>query len=403
MDGHPSKDIVGSMGKELAGKTIVLCITGSVAAVKCPEIARELMRHGAEVFPVMSEAALGLITADLMEWATGNEVVTRLTGKIEHVSLGKKADLVLVCPATANTVSKIACGIDDTPVTSVVSVALGLGKKIVMVPAMHYSMYDHPALRENLDKLVKMGVSVIEPRHEEGRAKVATTSDIADFVRAALGKNDFAGKKIMVTAGPTIEPMDPMRVITNLGTGKMGLALARTAALRGAHVTLVCNPSVRTGDLHLGKVMLASTAAAQKSAILSELKSGKYDALIMAGSPADFAPEKAAGKKISSKEPFTLRLKPTEKIIDFVKKALPSTFLVIFKAEGGLSEKELAEKAFDRLEESGADLVVANEVAIAGKPEGEALIIDKAGKARKILGRKEELAGEILDAISGKM
>lgn len=398
---HPSKDIIGSSGRELAGRTIVLCITGSVAAIKCPEIARELMRHGAEVFAVMSQAALGLIAADLMEWATGNEVVTKLTGKIEHVTLGKKADLVLVCPATANTVSKIACGIDDTPVTSVVSVALGLKKPVAVVPAMHYSMYGHPALKENVERLKKIGVSVIEPRHQEGKAKAAATGDVVDFVLRTLGKNDLAGKRILVTAGPTVEQIDPMRVITNRSSGNMGLAIARAAWLRGAEVALVCNSAIRAPDFC--KIVLAETTSEMKSAVLGEPKSEKYDALIMAAAPADFAPEKTLDKKIASDKPLTLKLKPTEKIIDFVKKASPSTFLVIFKAESGLSEKELVKMTFDRLKESRADLAVANDAAIAGGDEGKIILIDKNKKSTGLAGNKSELANGILDGVSERL
>jgi len=144
---HPSKDIIGTKGDELKGRRIVLCVTGSVAAVKSPEIARELMRHGAEVYSVMTEMAQKIIHPNLMEWATGNPVVTALSGKVEHVALAGdrkwKADLVLVAPATANTISKIACGIDDTPVTSVVSAAFGSNIPIIIVPAMHESMYRH--------------------------------------------------------------------------------------------------------------------------------------------------------------------------------------------------------------------------------------------------------------------
>lgn len=401
---HPSKDILGTCGHSLTGKTIVFCITGSVAAVKCPEVARELMRHGAEVFCVMSPAAEGLITKDMMEWATGNEVVTRLTGKIEHVALGKKADLVLVCPATANTISKIACGIDDTPVTSVVSVALGLKKPIAVVPAMHYSMYDHPVLRENLGKLVgKIGVLVIEPRPEEGKAKVASTKKIVDSVLCALGPNDLKGKRVLVTAGPTFEPIDPMRVITNRSSGKMGLSIARAAFLRGADVTLVCNPVVGlTADEDENYTTIRiETTAEMKSAVLNEVKSSrKFDAVIMAAAPADFAPEKTAAKKISSDGPIALRLKPTEKIIDYVKTASPSTFLVIFKADGGnLSEKGLAELAFERLKKSKADIVVANDVAIAGRDSGKIILIDKNKKTARLAGSKSELANAILDRV----
>ncbi len=398
MDDHPSKDILGSSGHALKGKTIVLCITGSVAAVKCPEIARELMRHGAEVFCVMSPAAEGLITKDMMEWATGNEVVTRLTGRIEHVSLGKKADLVLVCPATANTISKIACGIDDTPVTSVVSVAMGLKKPIVLVPAMHYSMYDHPLLKENLGKLVgKLGVLTIEPRPEEGKAKAASTQKIVDSVLCALGPNDLGGKRVLVTAGPTIEPIDPMRVITNLSSGRMGLAIARAAFLRGADMTLVCNQSLKTEEDY--KTIKIETTAEMKSAVLKEVKSHKFDAVIMAAAPADFSPEKMAGKKISSDEPITLKLKPTEKIIDYVKTASPSTFLVIFKAEDALTEKELSKRAFGRLKKSKADLVVANDMAIVGRDGGKIILIDKNKKTTRLAGSKSELANAILDGI----
>lgn len=399
---HPSKDILGSIGRALAGKTVVFCITGSVAAVRCPEVARELMRHGAEVFCVMSPAAEGLITKDMMEWATGNEVVTRLTGKIEHVALGKKADLVLVCPATANTISKIACGIDDTPVTSVVSVALGLKKPIAVVPAMHYSMYDHPVLRETLGKLVgKIGVLMIEPRPEEGKAKVASTKKIVDSVLRALGPADLKGKRVLVTAGPTLEPIDPMRVITNRSSGKMGLSIARAAFLRGADVTLVCNPEIKADEDENYKTIRIETTAEMKSAVLNEVKSSrKFDAVIMAAAPADFAPEKTAAKKISSDGPMALRLKPTEKIIDYVKTASPSTFLVIFKAESGnLSENGLAELAFERLKKSKADLVVANDVAIAGRDSGKIILIDKNKKTARLAGSKSELANAILDGV----
>ncbi|MCK4369715.1 MAG: bifunctional phosphopantothenoylcysteine decarboxylase/phosphopantothenate--cysteine ligase CoaBC, partial [Candidatus Lokiarchaeota archaeon] len=150
---HPSKDIVESKGTILRGKIICMCLTGSVAVVSSPIVARELMRLGAEVICIMSKAATELINPTLMEWATGNKVITNLTGAVEHVYLAGdrprsvgKADLILICPATANTISKIACGIDDTPVTTVASTAFGSSIPIVIVPAMHESMYRHPIL-----------------------------------------------------------------------------------------------------------------------------------------------------------------------------------------------------------------------------------------------------------------
>ena len=179
---HPSTDIIVTKGKELNNKKIVLCVTGSVAAIKSPEIARELMRHGAQVFPVMTKMAQRIIHPDLMEWATGKPVILELTGKIEHVEMGSIADLILIAPATANTISKISCGIDDTPVTSVISVAFGNKIPIFLVPAMHESMYKHPILIQNIEKLHSLKCGFIGPELEEGKAKIAPVEKIVKTV-----------------------------------------------------------------------------------------------------------------------------------------------------------------------------------------------------------------------------
>src|SRR5438105_2358175 len=156
---HPSKDIISSKGRELAGRKIALLVTSSVASFKAPEIARELMRHGADVYAVTSPSTEKMIGADLLEWATGNPVVTHLTGKLEHIALGGKseghADLVLVAPATANTIGKLASGIDDTPVTTVAATAIGSRIPVVIAPAMHEPLYDHPIVQENISRLKK--------------------------------------------------------------------------------------------------------------------------------------------------------------------------------------------------------------------------------------------------------
>jgi phosphopantothenoylcysteine decarboxylase/phosphopantothenate--cysteine ligase len=185
---HPSEDIIGTKGNELKNKKIVLCITGSVAAIKSPEIARELIRHGAQVFPVMTKMAQRIIHPDLMAWATGNSVVSELTGKIEHVELGCNTDLILIAPATANTISKIVCGIDDTPVTSVISVAFGNKIPILIVPAMHESMYKHPILIQNIEKLRSLKCEFIGPEIKEGKAKIAPVEKIVESVIAKFAK-----------------------------------------------------------------------------------------------------------------------------------------------------------------------------------------------------------------------
>ncbi len=155
MNEHPSKDIVDSDGEELKGKKFVLCISASVAAYKAVDLARLLMRHGADVHTVMSKSSNKLLTADLMKWATGNDVVTKLTWKLEHIQLAnyRMSDLILYYPCTGNTLSKIANGIDDTPITSIASVALGSKIPIMIAPAMHEAMYENPILKENIEKL----------------------------------------------------------------------------------------------------------------------------------------------------------------------------------------------------------------------------------------------------------
>lgn len=191
---HYLKDIIGSKSNRLRNRKIALCITGSVAATKSPEIARQLMRHGAEIFTVMSAMAQTIIHPYLMEWATGNPVVTELTGKTEHIMLAgnfpNKVDLILLAPATANTISKIACGIDDTPVTTVASTAFGSEIPILVVPAMHESMYRHPIVTENMQKLKSLNVAFIGPRIDERKAKIAKVKDIVESVirRLTVGK-----------------------------------------------------------------------------------------------------------------------------------------------------------------------------------------------------------------------
>jgi phosphopantothenoylcysteine decarboxylase/phosphopantothenate--cysteine ligase len=414
LNSHPSKDIVGTKGDELKGKRIVLCITGSVAAVQCSEIARELMRHGAEVFAVMSQMAQRIIHTDLMEWATGKPVVAELTGKIEHVALTgvypeKKTDLILVAPATANTISKIACGIDDTPVTSTVSAAFGLEIPIVIVPAMHESMYRHPIVADNIRKLQKLGVEFIGPRIEEGKAKIAATDEIVNVVISRLGAKDMAGSRVVVTAGPTIEYIDPVRVITNKSSGKMGIAIAEEARRRGAQVTLIYGRGT-TPSLSDMKTLEVETTKQMHDMVLSELKAAQYDLLIAAAAAADFAPESSRDEKIDSHsvKRISMKLKALPKMIDDVKKVSPRTFLVAFKAEYKISNQELVERARERLRSSRADLVVANDVGRGGRgfqtDTNEVFIV---GRDRKVvhvpLAPKRDVAKKLLDLINEKM
>ncbi|HYB68729.1 MAG TPA: bifunctional phosphopantothenoylcysteine decarboxylase/phosphopantothenate--cysteine ligase CoaBC [Candidatus Acidoferrales bacterium] len=406
--------MIGTQGSELRSKRIVLCVTGSVAAVQSPEIARALMRHGAEVFVVMSPMAKKIVHPYLLEWATGNEVITELTGKIEHVALvgehSLKVDLVLVAPATANTISKIACGIDDTTVTSVVSTAFGSSCPIIIVPAMHESMYNHPILTKNIKELKSLGVEFAGPRFEEGKAKIAKTEEIVDAViRRLTVKQDFWGLNVLITGGATLEHIDPVRVVTNKSSGKMGVAIAEDALSRGAEVTLVYGSGTEYPPSKAHVLRVESTQQMHE-AVVSELNSRKYDLVVAVAAAADWAPEKPFSYKVSSHElrSLDLKLKPTAKIIDSVKKVSPRTFLVAFRAEYRLPKKKLIDSAYERLLKANADIIVVNDVGKKGvgfaTDTNEVFIIDKKRRIVHVpLAKKREVAKKILDVTIDRM
>ncbi|MDE1854366.1 MAG: bifunctional phosphopantothenoylcysteine decarboxylase/phosphopantothenate--cysteine ligase CoaBC [Thaumarchaeota archaeon] len=402
--GDPLKDIRSTRGKELDGRKVVLCVTGSVASIEVPALARELMRHGADVSVVMSESAEKLVRPETLEWATGNPVVRKLTGKTEHVRLAGewegRADLVLVAPCTANTLSKMALGIDDTPVTTLASMALGGGIPLVVCPAAHEPMYRNPAVAANLERLKERGVEFVGPRFEEGKAKMATVEEIVDASMRRLAAQDFRGKKVVVTGGPTVEFIDPVRVITNLSSGKMGVALAKGAWMRGAEVSYVHGGGLEPPPYIRSRKVL--TTAEMRATVLEELKRG-CDLFIMAAAPADFAPEsKAPGKIRTSEGTLSLKLKPTSKIIDEVRTKWPELYMVAFKAETAPSRGALAEAAKRFLKESGANMVVANDVS-SGKGFGtdtNSVLIIQRGRSREIAKRpKDEIAKTVLDDV----
>jgi phosphopantothenoylcysteine decarboxylase/phosphopantothenate--cysteine ligase len=380
---HPSKDILGTQGDELEDKKIVLCITGSIAAYRAIDLARLLMRHGADVHTVMSESTASvLLNPEIMRWATGNDVVTKLTGNLEHIFLADygMSDIIIVYPCTANTLGKVAAGIDDTPVTSVLSVGLGSKIPIIVAPAMHEAMYENVFVKENVSKLRELMVFV-EPKMEAGKAKVADPELILNATISVLyNRAVLSGKKVLVTAGSTIEYIDPIRIMTNLSSGKMGIAIAQEAKRMGATVTLVYGHGIANPPNV--KIVRVSTGQQMHNAVLSELSSNRYDIAIMSAAVADFAPSKKSDKKIDTRQgTVELSLIPTGKIIDEVKIKSKETFLVAFKADYCVSDSDLVENAYRKLEEANADIVVANDIGRIGSEPGsdknEVFIVNK--------------------------
>ena len=304
------KSIKGSKSNKLLGKSIVLGITGSIAAVESVKLARELMRHGAEVYAVMTSDAKKILHPYALEFATGNPVVDEITGKIEHVSYAgdhdRKCDLILIAPSTANTISKIAYGIDDTPVTTVVST--GFGKiPIIIVPAMHSSMYKNPIILENIDKLKNHGVLFLTPKFEENKAKLPDIDEIVQAVIKKLYVKDFVGKKVLVTAGPTIEKIDDVRFITNNSSGLMGIKLAEEFDMRGAEVTLVLGHTKLESYV---KTISVESFDEMHDAVMSNTDA---DIAVFTAATSDFHVDKPCSGKISSDSSTTINLIPNKK------------------------------------------------------------------------------------------
>jgi phosphopantothenoylcysteine decarboxylase/phosphopantothenate--cysteine ligase len=415
---HPSKDIIGLEGSEITGKKIVLCITGSIAAYRAIDLARLLMRHGAEVYSVMSEmVASTLLTPDMMKWATGNYVVTKLTGDLEHIFLADydMSDLILVYPCTANTIGKIANGVDDTPVTSVLSVALGSKIPIMIAPAMHKSIYDNPFVKENIYRLKERGVEFLEPVIIEGKAKVAQPEQVLKSVLDKFSESSIrrisslSDKNILVTIGSTIEHIDPIRVITNLSSGKMGNAIAEQARSMGANVTVIYGHMVqRQLDPSDFNVIKVTTSEEMYNTVILELSSKKYDIAILAAAVTDFTLEdKKFTKKIDSRiGKLLLPLSTTKKIIDQVKHASKNDiFVVAFKAEHHVSDSCLIERGYEKLKECNGDLIIANDIGRKGSEVGsdndEVFIIDRQKKVIHLrVQNKKNVARTLLHIIA---
>ena len=363
MTRHPSLDIVESYGTELTGKKIVLCVAGSVAAYKSIELARLLMRHGANVKCVMSNASTKLIKPDYMKWATGNNVITKLTGNMEHIDLAdyKRSDLVIVYPSTANTLGKLATGIDDTPISTILTVAFGSKIPIIMGLAMHRSMYENAAVRKNIAFLEKK-VDFVSPNMIEGKAKAPEPEDVLHFILTKFGQSKILkGKKVLMTAGPTIEKIDPIRIITNHSTGKTGVLLASELVSAGAKVTLVYGPGI-TEPPKGAKIIPVQTVTDMFNEVKKQMKK-KFDIIILAAAASDYIPKNQYSKKIkSTRNSLTVELKKAPKIIDHIKKLQKDAFLIGFKAETDISKKELVIRAKQKLRDSKADMIIANDI-----------------------------------------
>jgi len=405
---HPSLDIVSSHGVELTGKRIVLCVAGSVAAYKAIELARLLMRHGADVRCVTSNAVTKLIQPEYFKWATGNDVITKLTGELEHIRLAdyNQSDLMVVYPATANTLGKLANGIDDTPVSTVLTVSFGSKIPILMCLAMHASMYENSAVKKNIEFL-KNKIQFLAPKMIEGKAKSPEPEDVLENVLKKFGSSSILkNKKVLMTAGPTIEQIDPIRAITNQSSGKTGVSLASELVSAGSKVTFVYGPG-REKPPKGAKIINVLSSKEMHATVKSELKK-KFDIVIMAAAIADYVPTVQSKKKIkSSNSIMSISLKKAPKIIDEIKKYQKDVFLVGFKAETNLTKSQLIKSAEKKLRESSADMIIANDIGSIiykkNPQNNQVIIVDSEKNVSSKWTSKERIAKIIRKQIEEKI
>ncbi|MGD0355810.1 MAG: bifunctional phosphopantothenoylcysteine decarboxylase/phosphopantothenate--cysteine ligase CoaBC [Dehalococcoidia bacterium] len=388
------------------GKTIVLGITGSISAYKAADLAARFTKDGFRVDAVFTESAMKFASPMTLRNLTGRPVVTTMWElstefSVEHVALSEAADVVLVAPASANIIARLANGIADDMLTCTV---LATKAPVIIAPAMNDNMWANQVTQDNVAKLKKRGFIFVGPAYgrlasgKMGLGRLTELDEIYGVTLQVLGKKgDLAGKNIVVTAGGTQEPVDPVRCLTNRSSGKMGYAIAEAARNRGAAVTLVSGPTSVTKPAGV-KVVDVKTAEEMLKAVLDATK--KADALIMAAAVADFRPARASGSKIKRRELGDLTLK-LEKTPDILEQARGNFIRVGFAAE---SDNVIA-NAVDKVKRKGLDLIVANNITEKGSGFGtdtnRVTIIDSKGKAEELpIMSKYEVADKLLDRIS---
>lgn len=390
------------------GKNVVLGITGGIAAYRAAQIAREMTKRGAHVYCILTRNATNFITQQTMETLTGNPAVVDMFARpdkweVEHIALAKRADVFLVAPASANFIGKVASGVADDMLTTTV---MATRAPLLIAPAMNSNMYENPVTQRNMQTLkTLLHAQFIEPKvgllacNDVGKGHIADDETILEAVERALTPGDLTGKKVLVTAGPTREALDPVRFLTNRSSGRMGYALAEAAARRGAEVTLVSGPVALECPTGVRRKFVEST---QDLYCAMERLCGEQDVIIQAAAPADYRPAHIAGQKIKKADGEALELKLVENpdVAAMVgSKKRPGQVLVAFAAE----TQNLSENAAKKLDKKNVDFIVGNDVTRPGAgfdvDTNIITIFDRSGATELPMMKKTEVADKILDHV----
>lgn len=394
----------------LTGKTVVLGVTGGIAAYKMPNVARMLKKMHCNVHVIMTQNATNFITATTFETLTGNKCLIDTFDRnfefsVEHVAIAKQADLVLIAPATANVIGKIAGGIADDMLTTTV---MACTCKILIAPAMNHNMYHNSIVQENIEKLKRHGYEIINPvcgmlaNGDTGDGKLPSEETLVSYVvRELAHEKDLHGKKVLVTAGPTQEAIDPVRYITNHSTGKMGYALAEAAMLRGAEVTLISGPTAIEPPMFVNVIPIIS---AQEMFEKVATNATENDIIIKAAAVADYRPKEVCDEKIKKSDHDTeIELERTTDILAYLGKNKGKTFLCGFSME----TENMLENSRRKLDKKNLDMIVANNLKDKGAGFGVdtnlITIITRDRELQLELMSKQDAANCILDEIIRKI
>lgn len=386
-------------------RSILLGITGSVAAYKSLELIKGFVKDGASVKVIMTEAAKRFITPMSVEIASGGNVYCDMfESPLSHVSLPADADLFVIAPATANIISKYANGIADNLLSTSL---LAFNGRVIIAPAMNWRMYENAVFQKNLHYLLSLGVKTVGPERgslacgEEGMGRMADVEKIIEAVRTSLSKQDLAGEQVLVTAGPTREYIDPVRYISNRSSGKMGYAIAKIAKRRGADVTLISGPTAIKPPDGV-EVINVETADEMHASVMDNVPMSSI--FIMSAAVADFVPAETKNSKIEKKEKFSLNLVKTSDILEEAGRFKNKPFIAGFSAETG----NRLDRARKKLVNKNIDMIVFNDVSKAGSgfdaDTNEVVIIhrDKEGEIHEQplqLMSKEDVASALFDMI----
>lgn len=394
----------------LKGKHVLLGVTGSIAAYKIANLASMLVKLNADVHVIMTKNAEHFISPITFETLTGNKVIDdtfeRNSGyHVAHIAMAAEADVVMIAPASANVIAKLAHGIADDMLTSTM---LACTAPILVSPAMNTHMYENPVTQENIEKIKSLGYKIVEPASgylacgDTGKGKMPEPEVLLECILQEIAcEKDMVGKKVLITAGPTREALDPVRYITNHSTGKMGYALAQNAARRGAEVTLVSGPT-QIAKPRFVKVIDVTTAEEMYQAVEKEFDS--QDIVVMSAAVADYRPVTVADQKIKKKEgDMSIPLERTKDILGTFAQKKKQQFVCGFSME----TENMLENSKAKLEKKNLDMIIANNLKVAGAGFGTdtniVTVITKESSEELPIMKKEEVAGAIFDRIIEKM